>query len=159
MITVVFDENYKFEWRSERKKSGDANWGDFTTPVLWAKYGEKGKDGDGIQYIFAITEENSAPNNPTPTDWETNSEYQNNEAEEYIPSGWSDDPIEVDATNKYKAQYDGHCQIALSYTTSPIHTIEYYVELAKEIEENKYNVYALKDNEVIHYNGKELKII
>ena len=33
----------------------------------------------------------------------------------------------VDATNKYKAQYDGHCQIALSYTTSPVHTIDYYV--------------------------------
>lgn len=25
--------------------------------------------------------------------------------------------------------------------------------------ENKYNVYALKDNEVMHYNGKELKLI
>ena len=35
----------------------------------------------------------------------------------------------VDATNKY----GGHCQIALSYTTSPVHTVAYYVELAKEI--------------------------
>lgn len=25
--------------------------------------------------------------------------------------------------------------------------------------ENKYNVYALKDDEIMHYNGKELKII
>ena len=95
------DETYKFEWRSERKKSDANTWGDFTAPILWAKYGEKGKDGDGVQYIFAVTEKNSAPDNPTPTDWETNSEYQNNEAEEYIPSGWSDDPIEVDSTNKY----------------------------------------------------------
>lgn len=95
------DETYKFEWRSERKKSDTNTWGDFTDPILWAKYGEKGKDGDGVQYIFAVTEKNSAPDNPTPTDWETNSEYQNNEAEEYIPSGWSDDPIEVDSTNKY----------------------------------------------------------
>ena len=30
----------------------------------------------------------------------------------------------VDATNKYKKQYGGHCQIALSYTTSPVHTID-----------------------------------
>lgn len=95
------DETYKFEWRSERKKSDTNTWGDFTDPILWAKYGEKGKDGDGVQYIFAVTEKNSAPDNPTPIDWETNSEYQNNEAEEYIPSGWSDDPIEVDSTNKY----------------------------------------------------------
>ena len=36
----------------------------------------------------------------------------------------------VNATKKY----NGHCQIALSYTTSPVHTIDYYVELAKEVE-------------------------
>ena len=35
----------------------------------------------------------------------------------------------VEATKKY----GGHCQIALSYTTSPVHTVEYYVELAKEV--------------------------
>ena len=29
-------------------------------------------------------------------------------------------------------KYDGHAQIAVSYTTSDIHTIEYYVELAKK---------------------------
>ena len=40
----------------------------------------------------------------------------------------------VDATNKYKKQYGGHCQIALSYTTSPVHTIDYYVSLAKDVE-------------------------
>ena len=37
----------------------------------------------------------------------------------------------VDATKKY----GGHCQIALSYTTSPVHTVDYYVKLAKEVEE------------------------
>ena len=36
----------------------------------------------------------------------------------------------VRATKKY----GGECQIALSYTTSPVHTVEYYVNLAKEIE-------------------------
>ena len=35
----------------------------------------------------------------------------------------------VISTNKY----GGECQIALSYTTSPVHTIEYYVSLAKEV--------------------------
>ena len=29
----------------------------------------------------------------------------------------------VQATKKYK----GHCQLALSYTTSPVHTVDYYV--------------------------------
>ena len=47
----------------------------------------------------------------------------------------------VEATKKY----GGHCQIALSYTTSPIHTIEYYVNLAKEVEKLGANSLCIKD--------------
>ena len=31
-------------------------------------------------------------------------------------------------------KYGGHCQIALSYTTSPVHTVSYYADLARRIE-------------------------
>ena len=51
----------------------------------------------------------------------------------------------VDATNKYKAKYNGHCQIALSYTTSPVHTIDYYVNLAKEVEKMGADSICIKD--------------
>lgn len=100
------DETYKFEWRSERKKNDTNTWSDFTVPILWAKYGEKGKDGDGVQYIFTTTKDFDAPNHPYPTGWETDPEYQNNEADEYIPKPadgqvWKDDPIEVDDINRY----------------------------------------------------------
>ena len=47
----------------------------------------------------------------------------------------------VKATKKY----GGECQIALSYTTSPIHTVEYYVELAKEIEKMGADSICIKD--------------
>lgn len=47
----------------------------------------------------------------------------------------------VDATKKYK----GHCQIALSYTTSPVHTVDYYVALAKEIEKMGADSLCIKD--------------
>ncbi len=47
----------------------------------------------------------------------------------------------VDSTKKY----GGHCQIALSYTTSPIHTIDYYVELAKEVEKMGADSLCIKD--------------
>ncbi|MCF0107928.1 MAG: oxaloacetate decarboxylase subunit alpha [Bacilli bacterium] len=47
----------------------------------------------------------------------------------------------VKATKKY----GGECQIALSYTTSPVHTIEYYVELAKEIEKMGADSICIKD--------------
>jgi oxaloacetate decarboxylase alpha subunit len=47
----------------------------------------------------------------------------------------------VKATKKY----GGECQIALSYTTSPVHTVEYYVELAKEIEKMGADSICIKD--------------
>ena len=47
----------------------------------------------------------------------------------------------VDATKKY----GGHCQIALSYTTSPVHTIDYYVNLAKEVELMGADSLCIKD--------------
>jgi len=47
----------------------------------------------------------------------------------------------VDSTKKY----GGHCQIALSYTTSPVHTVEYYVQLAKEIEAMGADSLCIKD--------------
>jgi len=42
-------------------------------------------------------------------------------------------------------KYGGSCQIALSYTTSPVHTIEYYVDLAKQIEELGADSLCIKD--------------
>ncbi|MFA7126992.1 MAG: oxaloacetate decarboxylase subunit alpha [Bacilli bacterium] len=47
----------------------------------------------------------------------------------------------VDSTKKY----GGHCQIALSYTTSPVHTVDYYVDLAKKVEEMGANSLCIKD--------------
>ena len=47
----------------------------------------------------------------------------------------------VDATKKY----GGECQIALSYTTSPVHTVEYYVNLAKEVEKMGADSICIKD--------------
>ena len=47
----------------------------------------------------------------------------------------------VNATKKY----GGHCQIALSYTTSPVHTIEYYVELSKQVEAMGADSICIKD--------------
>ena len=46
---------------------------------------------------------------------------------------------------KSTKKYGGHCQIALSYTTSPVHTVEYYVELAKEVEKMGADSLCIKD--------------
>ena len=47
----------------------------------------------------------------------------------------------VKATKKY----GGECQIALSYTTSPVHTVQYYVDLAKKIEVLGADSICIKD--------------
>jgi len=46
---------------------------------------------------------------------------------------------------KSTKKYGGECQIALSYTTSPVHTIDYYVNLAKEIEKLGADSICIKD--------------
>lgn len=47
----------------------------------------------------------------------------------------------VKATKKY----GGECQIAISYTTSEVHTIDYFVDLAKEVEEMGADSLCIKD--------------
>lgn len=58
-----------------------------------------GKDGKGIEYIFKL--QDTAPSNPTPSDYATNAEYQRTD-KEFVPSGWTDDPTGVDAVNQYE---------------------------------------------------------
>ena len=60
-----------------------------------------GKDGKGIEYIFKRTTDSTPPNNPTPSGWATDAEYQRTD-KEYIPNGWTDDPTGVDAVNLYE---------------------------------------------------------
>ena len=69
---------------------------------------------------------------------------------------------------KSTKKYGGECQIALSYTTSPVHTIEYYVNLAKDIEKLGADSICIKDmagvltpgdaTELISALKKEVKI-
>lgn len=92
-------EQYMYEFISVRKKSANANgvmeWGPWSTPVIWAKWGERGHDGDGMEYIYTKTVNDTAPANPTPQDYASNSTYQN--SDEYVTQlqGWSDNPENV----------------------------------------------------------------
>lgn len=46
---------------------------------------------------------------------------------------------------KSTKKYGGECQIALSYTTSPVHTVSYYCKLAKKVEELGVDSICIKD--------------
>lgn len=54
----------------------------------WARF--KGQDGFGYEYIYKATTDDTAPNIP-----------ESSNVDEYVPTGWSDDPIGVDAEYPY----------------------------------------------------------
>lgn len=96
----------QYEWISTREKKsaklGEGYWGEFSQPVVWSKWGEKGMDGDGYEYIFTRTADvDKVPATP--------SSIQQND---YIPTisnggstdyNWSDDPKGANET--YKAEW------------------------------------------------------
>lgn len=96
----------QYEWVSTREKKaakiGEGHWSEFSQPVVWSKWGEKGMDGDGYEYIFTRTADvDKVPAIP--------SSIQQND---YIPTisnggstdyNWSDDPKGVNET--YKAEW------------------------------------------------------
>ena len=60
----------------------------------------------------------------------------------------------IEATKKYK----GHVEAAICYTTSPVHTREYFVNLAEELVELGADTICIKDmaNLLLPYEGHEL---
>ena len=70
--------DYPVEFVAIRKKE-DNIWQKFSVPAIWAKWGADGKDGDGVEYIYILTNTNDAPDIIIPDDWETNQDYQKSE--------------------------------------------------------------------------------
>lgn len=91
------------EWVSVRVKDGET-WGIWSEPILWSHYGDNGTDGDGVEYIFAISQTKQAPTD-NPHDWYDNAaskadtNHQSFNKDEYIKEEskgtWTDDPQEV----------------------------------------------------------------
>ena len=55
-------------------------------------------------------------------------------------------------------KYGGVCEAAISYTTSPVHTNEYFVEVALELEKMGDDIICIKDmaNILLPYTAYEL---
>jgi hypothetical protein len=85
------------EWVCSRyKETSTSDFTDWSTPVLWAKYGVNGVDGNGYEYIYFRNNGEGVPSIPT---YDVNSaEYQ---LDEYIPQGWDDDPQGVTTEQRY----------------------------------------------------------
>lgn len=98
------DENNKYEYASYRVSTLDSNgkrvWGTtgFSEPILWASYGERGTDGDGVEYIFYADKDGRLNPDPVnnPRAWTNDANFQN---PEYIREGssWVDEPVDLGA--------------------------------------------------------------
>jgi hypothetical protein len=79
---------YQYEWVCVRTKpSGSGTWSAFSTPVIWAKWGDKGTDGDGTEYVFKRTEVETAPD----------AILVSSATDGYVPTGWTNEPSGVSA--------------------------------------------------------------
>lgn len=85
-------ETQQYEWVCVRTKpAGATTWSDYSMPAIWAKWGNKGQDGDGVEYIFKRTEVETVLQPPASVNISKN-----------VPSGWSDNPSGVTAEYPYE---------------------------------------------------------
>ena len=68
--------------------SGESNTEEYD---LLVQSGQDGKDGKGYEYIFKSTTTNTRPATPATS-----------QTDDYVPSGWNDDPVGVSATVPYE---------------------------------------------------------
>ena len=103
---------YKTCWVAQRMKAINSSEWVYTSPILWANWGSDGIDGDGVEYIFFLTDDahqsvgkwtSDAPNfkisytNPGTVNG-VSTEYDN-KVDDWVPKGWTDEPQDV-APNK-----------------------------------------------------------
>lgn len=116
-------EQYKYEWMCLRLRTTNG-WGNFTDPVLWAKWGDKGTDGDGVEYIFSTLFD---PDNMDTAHLDDPSTWAASQEDDYIlparrdfwfdnPSTDSDKTIEyVSLRKKKNGLWQQFCEPAIWY--------------------------------------------
>lgn len=49
-------QEFQYEWVSQRKYKGNTHkWGNFSSPALWAKFGDNGQDGNHLRVMYTKT--------------------------------------------------------------------------------------------------------
>jgi hypothetical protein len=101
-------KTFKTCWMAHRiKLSGASDWTYDTTPIIWSNWGSDGKDGDGVEYIFFLTDTAEQKSDGSWTsDAEGFSNYAStasgtvngvvtaysNTVNDWVPTGWTDEP-------------------------------------------------------------------
>lgn len=100
-----------------RIKTG-GSWAEFSKPYAWAVWGEKGTDGDGVEYIFTTTTDDTAPKVPTFSNVaDTNIDDLCGTDENGVV--WTDDPQGVSSDKPYEwvCQRKSHDGVWGSFTS------------------------------------------
>ena len=122
-------EKCKYEYMSMRSKAAGTNtsWSNYTTPVIWSKWGDKGQDGDGVKYkycLFTPTASNSKPIYPAPSN----------------AYSWTDEPSGVSETNQY--------EYVVAIKSSPIVAVAKKINTDfREFTETRWKAYGTKGHE------------
>lgn len=84
--------------------SGNYIWCKNGEPYVWTFWG--GEDGFGYEYIYILTQDNTAPNIPTAPYTKNGStytvdsiEYQTND---FVPDNWTDEAIQCNSINRFR---------------------------------------------------------
>ena len=49
------DDKWKYEYMCQRRKDANDKWGPWEGPTVWSRWGDDGKDGDGVEYVYYTT--------------------------------------------------------------------------------------------------------
>lgn len=81
-----------FTWMSQAIVDILGNMGTWSTPIrISGENGKDGADGTDIEFIFTRTTTGTAPTTPS-----------NSQVDDYVPSGWTDDPVGPTSTYPYE---------------------------------------------------------
>lgn len=109
---ISLENQYEYVAIREKPAGRGSSWSSYRV-ALWSKWGDKGQDGDGFEYIFLLSQEEDPSQiaNPTPQNWsDLSSDYQTmNEyaayLEQHIPVGeqhwWTDEPQSITSIYPY----------------------------------------------------------
>jgi hypothetical protein len=90
-------DEWTYEYMSVRTKpagaTGETEWSKYSTPVIWSKWGDKGQDGDGVKYIYYLSNSSTAPGKPAKA---TDGKWKTDGIE------WSDDPQGATEEQQYE---------------------------------------------------------
>lgn len=49
------DDVYRYEYMCQRRKDKNDKWSEWEGPMIWSRWGDDGKDGDGVEYAYFTT--------------------------------------------------------------------------------------------------------